>query len=144
MAARRGQKNANTTRAPTPAPTQSRIERRAPKPEELNAEQRKFYDLLSDDMKENFLNMVLPPIVIDVTARDTKKAALQGTVEILDRIIEGATKRKEHLNGLITGLDDGLDPSTIDLRKEATMPEVDGVKIAVVKGPRGNKGTEQG
>ena len=105
----------------------------------LNPEQRAFFDMLSDEQKEKFLTQVLPPVVIDVGARDAKKQALQSTVDVLDRIIEKATERKAHLGDLIKGLDDGLDPSSIDLRKEATMPDVDGVKITLIKGPRGGR-----
>ncbi|HPO73765.1 MAG TPA: hypothetical protein PLJ31_13500 [Armatimonadota bacterium] len=137
MAARKRPQTKETAEQ-TPAQT-SRIERRAPKPEELNPEQRAFFDMLSDEQKEKFLTQVLPPVVIDVGARDAKKQALQSTIDVLDRIIEKATERKAHLGDLIKSLDDGLDPSSIDLRKEATMPDVDGAKITLIKGPRGGR-----
>jgi hypothetical protein len=110
-------------------------QRRRPTEADLNDAQRRIYDVLPTDFKEDFLRQ-LPDIAISSAQARKKAQLIRERVHLLERVIGDLQGHKNHLNQMAKDLEQGGSAESIDLRQELKPPSINGVAMRYVRGRR--------
>jgi hypothetical protein len=110
-------------------------QRRRPTDTDLNDSQRRIYDALPTDLKEEFMRQ-LPDIAVSSAQARKKAQLIRERIHLLERVISDLQGHKSHLNQLAKDLEQGAGPETIDLRQELKPPSINGVAMRYVRGRR--------
>jgi hypothetical protein len=110
-------------------------QRRRPTEADLNDAQRRIYDVLPPDFKEEFLRQ-LPDIAVSSAQARKKAQLIRERVHLLERVIGDLQSHRTHLNQLAKDLEQGAGPESIDLRQELKPPAINGVAMRYVRGRR--------
>jgi hypothetical protein len=107
--------------------------RRRPTVEDLNDRQRRFYERLPEELREEWLNDL--PLISVSTAGNRKKANLiRHRVTLLDNVLSQLQDHRRELVTLAKSLDQGnSSAASVDLRRVLKPPSIEGVSMRYVR-----------
>src|SRR5207248_3051270 len=91
--------------------------KRRPTAEDLTESQRAIYEVLPEDLKEEYLKQ-LPAIETSPVAARKKAQLIEERIQVLDNALRSLQANKKHLEQLQKSLKQGGNPAAVDLRQE--------------------------
>jgi ABC-type transporter Mla subunit MlaD len=109
--------------------------RRRPTLEDLNEVQQRIYEVLPDELRNEFLAQL--PEIASASPQARKKAQLiRDRVSMLEGIVTQLQAHRRQLEQLAKDLENGANSGDVDLREALKPPSIPGVAMRYVRGKR--------